>query len=452
MCRISLARTPILVLALAPLCLGTAAAQNIVGWRTDGNGRYPNADPPTTWSQEENIVWKTELPGGGWGSPVVVGDRIFVTAEPAELLCVDARTGEVRWQRSHSHAELYGPEKGEQIEEEYAALESRRNELRRQYGELRKAEPKDEEKIKQQREKIDAVEQQIEEKKKIHAPPVKRGGAGNAAATPVCDGEHVWAAFGHGVASCHTLDGGRRWMEFVEGSNIGFGHASSPVLAGGNLIVHFHDLVALDAASGKPRWRKELPARHATPTPLRIGETVVLLAPSGTLLRASDGEVLADDLGSMSECSAVLHEGVIFAQGGKTRAWRIPENVGAEQFVDPLWEADSARGRRTPSPVYHDGLLYGVTTAGILDVTDAESGEKVYRRRLDLKNVYSSVTSAGDYLFISDTRGTTIVLKPGREYDEIARNEIEGFGSSPVFIGARMYIRARKHLYCIAEQ
>ena len=299
--------------------------------------------------------------------------------------------------------------------------------------------------------KIAAVEQQIKDKKRTHAPPINRGGAGNAAATPVSDGHHVWAVFGHGVVSCHNIDGGRRWIKFVEGSNIGFGHGSSPILADGNLIVHFDELVALDAASGQPRWRKELPARHATPTPLRIDGSDVVLTPAGCLLRADTGEVLAEKICSLSECSAVLHDGVVYFQGKKSCALRIPQSLQAETPIDPLWETDSSRGRRTPSPVYHDGLLYGITTAGILDVTDAATGEEVYRKRLDLKNVYSSITSAGDHLFISDTRGTTIVLKPGRKYEEVARNELEAFGSCPVFVDRRMYVRARKHLYCIGQ-
>jgi hypothetical protein len=119
--------------------------------------------------------------------------------------------------------------------------------------------------------------------------------------------------------------------------------------------------------------------------------------------------------------------------------------------VDKLWDTRAAGGRRTPSPVLHDGLLYGVTTEGILEVFDASNGEPIYRQRLDIGDLYSSITSAGNYLYLSGTRGTSIVLRPGREYQEVARNKLEGFGSSPVFNGRRMYIRSRQHLYCIGE-
>ena len=93
------------------------------------------------------------------------------------------------------------------------------------------------------------------------------------------------------------------------------------------------------------------------------------------------------------------------------------------------------------------------STAVHFDVTDAEKGEPVYRERLDLDgNLYSSVVAAaGEYVFLSSTRGETIVLEAGREYREKARNKLESFGSNPVFVGKRMYVRAHKNLYCIGD-
>ncbi|MCH7727193.1 MAG: hypothetical protein IH991_12045, partial [Planctomycetes bacterium] len=144
--------------------------------------------------------------------------------------------------------------------------------------------------------------------------------------------------------------------------------------------------------------------------------------------------------------------GVVYAQAAQTSAFRLPPSPRDATEMELLWQATASRGRRTPSPVWHKGLMYGVTTNGILDVTDTKTGEVVYRKRLDIgNNVYSSATSAGDYIFLSSTRGDTIVLKAGRKYDEVARNKLESFGSNPVFAGKRMYIRGQKHLYCIGE-
>jgi len=101
--------------------------------------------------------------------------------------------------------------------------------------------------------------------------------------------------------------------------------------------------------------------------------------------------------------------------------------------------------------VLHDGLLYGVNTDGILEVLEAATGDLVYKQRLEIGSMYSSVTAAGGYLYLGSTRGTTIVLTPGREYQEVARNKLEGSGGSAVFSGRRMFVHTRQHVYCVGR-
>ncbi len=440
-----------LVVCLVATMIATAQAQRYVGWRTDGSGRYPNATPPVEWSKENNVVWKTELPGRSFASPIVVGDRIFVVSDPSELLCVLAIDGQVLWQRTVGHAELLGQQKAEAVLAEFAAVEEKKRGLQREYNELRKDATAPKERLDRLKAAIDAADDESKELARHNSPPIRDGGAGNSAATPVCDGQRVYTVFGTGIVAAHSLDGQRQWIKFVEAADIGFGHASTPVLVDGKLIVHIKDLVALDGANGEELWRTELPAKHASAIAVRVGDEPLLVIPAGAIVRASDGEVLASPRElSLSESSPVLENGVLFAQSGQTCALRLPTSVGRPFELEVLWEGKASRGRRTPSPVYHDGLLYGVTTDGIMDVTDAATGQTVYQKRLDLGHVYSSITSAGGWLYLSSTKGTTIVLRPGRKYDEIARNELESFGSCPVFVGNRMYIRARQHLYCIS--
>src|SRR4051812_26214209 len=76
-----------------------------VGWRGDGSGQYPSADPPTKWSAKEKIVWKAEI-GMGTSSPVLVGQRLFITAEPNLLICLDAGTGKELWRKVHKIADF----------------------------------------------------------------------------------------------------------------------------------------------------------------------------------------------------------------------------------------------------------------------------------------------------------------------------------------------------------
>jgi outer membrane protein assembly factor BamB len=105
-----------------------------------------------------------------------------------------------------------------------------------------------------------------------------------------------------------------------------------------------------------------------------------------------------------------------------------------------------------PSPLIHDGLVYGVTTGGFLDVLDAKDGKAVYRQRLGMGQVYSSVTLAGGLLYVLDTRGKAVVFKPGRKWERVATNDLEGTGACPVFAGDHLYLRGQKNLYCLASK
>lgn len=421
------------------------------GWRGDATGRFPDATPPIHWSHEENVVWKTEMPGRSYGSPVVVGDRIFVVSDPAELLCIAATDGEILWRRTISPADALGAEAAKELLEEWTALEEQKKQLRNEYRDLRRTKPDAKDEQEALKEKLKLVDEQVKQLKQTRPVPNK-GGSGNSAATPVCDGTHVYAAFGDGMVAAFDMQGEKKWVKFVEGATIGFGHSSSPVLVNGKLIVHFNDLVALDTSDGKIVWRTELPARHATGLPVTIGEVDAVISPSGSIVRASDGKVLTSEQAlRVSEGSQIIHDGVIYAQAGKTSAFRLPTVSGDQVALELLWETRASRGRRTPSSVIHDNLLYGVTTNGILEVNDAKTGKIVFRNRLDVGNIYSSVTSAGEHVFITNTKGETIVLAGGREYKEVARNNLEPLGSNPVFVGRRMYVRGHKHLYCIGR-
>jgi len=290
-----------------------AAEERVIGWRTDGTGRYPKVSPPTHWSDAKNVVWRTSLPGKGYGAPIVVGDRIFAVSEPAELLCLRLSDGAVVWQRTHTAFDLFGEEKAQEIEEEYTALHERRKLLQHQLRDARREGSAPTGELDRLAAAIDAKNARLDELMDTYPPPIKRGGAGNAASTPVSDGQSVYAAFGTGIVAAYDMNGERQWIRFVEASRLGFGHASSPVLVDGKLIVHFEDLVALDATSGEELWRLELPARHATPIVTRIEDVDVVVTPAGAIVRASDGKALTERAFSVSECSPIVEGRVIYA-------------------------------------------------------------------------------------------------------------------------------------------
>ncbi len=394
-----------LQLAIAVAFLTPAAAvcgQPGVGWRGDGTGRYPKAHPVIHWSAKKNVVWKTELPGASPASPILVRDRLVVASDPAALLCVQAADGKVLWRRGHTAGDLGGAAAGA--------------------GDVSNHNPD--------------------------------GDAGSAASTPASDGRHVFAMFGNGVVSAHDLDGQRQWVRFIERPRTGYGHASSPALAGGKVIVQFVDVVALEAGTGNEAWRVKLPATHASPVATRVGDVDVIVHPAGSILRASDGKALAEGLFRLDQSSPVVHEGVIYAhENGTLKAFALPARADETLRVKPLWETAAPRGQyQIASPVLHDGCVYGVSLNGIWQATDGKTGQQIYRHRLPFSaRVYASVHLAGGLLFVADQTGKTAVLRPGRSYQEAAVNELDYHPASFAFAGKRMYVRTYKHLYCVGE-
>jgi len=420
-----------------------------VGWRTDGTGTYPEAMPPTDWT-EDHVLWKTKLPGHSFGSPVVAGDRIFVVSDPAELLCVNNADGEILWQHSHALEDLYGATTAKKVTAKFMQMKKEQDRLRNEAFKAKDDKAKQAEIWKQYR----TAEADFREfEKKYPAPPrlINRG-SGNSAATPAFDGKNVYALFGNGIACAYTKAGKKLWVKHIEPSPIHFGHASSPVLVDGKLLVHLNDLVALQPKTGEEIWRVALSPLYATAVPMRLDKTWVVISPAGAVVRVSDGKVLLRD-GKLhsSECTSLVKEGIIYICHDKARAVRlVPAGEDAVK-LEQLWECRISGGRRTPSSALHKGFLYAVTTDGLLDVVDAKKGKPVYQQRLNIGQDYASATVAGKYVFFGSTGGTAVVIKPGKEYEEVGRNKIEGFGSSPVFSGERMYLRTQQHLYCIRK-
>ncbi len=394
-----------------------ALAGPSVGWRNDGTGQFPGATPPAEWSKEKNVAWKVAMPGNSYGTPIVVGDHLFVVSDPSELLCIRRSDGKVLWKKSHG--DIKAP-----------AVSSRGG--RGGFG--------------------------------GRGRPGGFGGrgmggrgmgAGNTAATPASDGKHVAALFANGVAAVYDLDGKRLWGKFIESPQLMFGHAASPLLVQDRLIVHFRDLVALEAATGKEAWRVKLPASHASPVSARLGKEDVVISPAGAIVRVRDGKVLCKSKFRTTQASPVLSGNILCVFGrDSTEALELTTSENGEVKVKSLWSNDGFGERhQLPSPLIHDGLLYGVSTAGFLEVRDVKTGKRIYRQRLGMNGqVYSSLSLAGGLLYLSDLRGKTVVFRPGRKFERVATNQLEGTGSCPVFAGDHLYLRGRSNLYCLSSK
>lgn len=441
-----------------------APAQPVIGWRGDGTGRFPQAQPPLVWGPDKNVVWKTVLPNFSVATPIIVGDKIFVCSEPTSLVCINKVDGKILWERKSSYAELpWTAEDKEKLASERGqadALSRQQQPLEKEVNVLNKRLAEEKSQAKEIRKQIDELRARINELKSKRkaltlltraTEPYRDGTAGYSQCTPVSNGKQVFVSYGNCLVACYDLDGTRRWLKLLEHSTADYGHGSSPTLAGDKLLVHYADLVALDVRDGSESWRLPLRPLHGTSIPTRLGDVDVVLSPTGTMIRAADGKVLADKLGSCGDNAPILHDGIAYFIAGNSTAVRLPSTP--EGPVQPLWKCNLKGGDYWfSSPLYHDGLIYAINGNRNFSVIDAVSGKLVYTDRLDFEGrVYPSISLAGNHVYVSSDNGTTIVLEPGRAYKEIARNTLETFRSSPVFEGRRLYVRTLKHLWCIGE-
>jgi len=428
-------------------------ANDAVGWRNQGDGHFVAEHPPTKWSKDEGVVWKTKMPGPTYSSPIATGDYVITTAEPAELICLNRKSGEVLWQRRHLYEDVFPAEKAKQIAarlQQAQGVQEKIEQLQKQLQELQQAQANSAEspEAKALNEQIATLQKEYESL--TDYPPLPQDGVGNTTCTPVSDDQHVWAVFATGIVSCHQLNGERKWMTFLEKPEARL--SSSPLLIDGRLILHMKHLMALNAETGEIIWQVETPPRSGSPVLISIGDSSAIVTAGGAVVRASDGKVLAESLFDMSYCSPVAHEDVVYAvERGTTKAIRLTPSADGSLAKEVLWETRSAEEDQCASPLVHDGLLYSATGIGILDVLDAKTGKRVYRKRLNLGDgrVDPSLVLAGQHLLVSSNNGTTVVLKPGREYQEVSKNPLEGFSSSAFVHDNQLCIRTADAMYCI---
>jgi len=367
------------------------------GWRRNGSGIYPGTTPPVEWSEKRNIKWRTPV-GRGSASPIVTADRVIVLAEPAVLLCLRRTDGTVTW-------------KAEVGSDLPADLLEKVREL----------------------------------------PTIKEKARG----TPVTDGRRIYVILGGGIVASYTLEGKRRWVQFVEPAALTYGPAASPLLVGETLVVQSKVLKALDADTGRILWSAPGAEPHyGTPAVITVGGIPFVVTPKGAVVRVSDGAVLAkgiaEGLGGDQAPSPVVRGDVVYFAYARSSAVKLALKDG-RILHEKLWEQELP-GDVIASPVVTDGLLYMIPAGSSeLRVLSAKTGEILLQKDVDLSpNLYPSLALAGGRVFLGNDLGETLVLEPGREYKELRRNRLpEGSGSSPVFAGPNLFRRDGELLYCI---
>jgi len=394
-----------------------------------------------------NVKWKTAIPGLAISSPIVAGDRVFVTTAIPKSGNDSFRTG------------LYGDVKPvEDLSEHTWTVFA-----------------------------IDKSTGKLLWEKAAHTgvPKTKRHTKSTQAnSTPVTDGRHVVSVFGSiGLLVCHDVNGKELWRKDIGVIDSGWffdptyqwGHSSSPVIYK-NLVIVQADrqkqsyIAAYDVATGKEVWRAdrsdEIPT-WGTPTVFSVKGRDELVT-NGTKIRGYDpstGKVLWT-LGPNSEVTVatpVAGDDLIYVTGGYPPArpvYAIRSGAsgdmtmakGASSNAAVVWSNDR-EGTYIPTPLVYRGLLYTLNNNGILTVYDAKSGERVYRTRIGTGGSFSASPVAADgRLYISSEDGDVYVIKAGREYVELAKNPMgEAIMATPAISDGVIVVRTLKHLYGIGQ-
>ena len=402
-------------------------------------GVSPDATPPLEWSEENNLRWKAELPGLGHSSPIVWGDQIFVTTaipfgDPLEEPRYSGRPG--------AHNNL--PVKGAHAFVVFA--------LDRHSGQ--------------------PTWQRTVKKRVPHEGGHETGSL--ASATPATDGERVYAFFGsHGLYCLDAESGEPIWeLDFGDQhSKHGHGEGSSPVLSDGILVVNWdHEdgsfLVALDAETGKERWRVDRDEKTSWASPIVVEEndTKQLIVSGTKAIRGYDlttGKVLwkASGLSDNVVASPVAEPGYVYAASSYNfQAMLAIRLEGAAGDLDGTDHIVWKRSRRTPyvpSPLLYDGVLYFLAHyQGVLSRVEGKTGNEPTGpfRLLGLREIYASPVAADGRIYLVDRSGVTVVMSHGEQPKPLAVNSLDDrFSATPALVEETIYLRGERFLYAIGQ-
>ena len=387
-----------------------ARAENWPQWRGPRlDGTSTEQGVPTEWSADRNILWKTELPGVGHASPIVFGDRVFTVSavpqgEERVLLCLDRATGKMLWRQT-------------------------------------------------------VLKSAMESKHRLNS---------HASSTPATDGELVFVAFldvNQMVVAAYDFTGRQQWLVRPGTFASKHGFCSSPILHEDKVIVNGdHDgdgyIVALDRKSGRELWRIARPNHtrsYCVPLIRQIdGRRQMIL--TGSLCTASydpdNGRLhwIMDGPTEQFVASPVYSERanlVVITSGFPeyhTLAIKADGSgkIGAEKIA---WR--TIKGAvYVPSPIIEGDYFLIISEGGVAHCFETKTGKLLWQERMGTH--HASLVSAGGLVYFLNDNGVTNVVKPGPQFERVAKNEIgETCFASPAISAGRLYIRGDRHLFCI---
>ncbi|HEY9433344.1 MAG TPA: PQQ-binding-like beta-propeller repeat protein [Blastocatellia bacterium] len=419
-------------------------------WRGPFFNGVARTAAPVEFGDTKNIKWKIEVPGRGFSTPVIWGDRIFLTtaaptgkgAQPAPppeqpqnpggqgqgrggpgggvgvgeeqkfvVMCLDKKTGKTIWERV---AKTATPHEG----------------YHRQYGSF----------------------------------------ASNA---PLTDGQYLYVSFGSRGIYCYDLNGKLIWEKDLGVQmkiRLQFGEGSAPALHG-NLLIHPFDheggsfLVALDKRNGKEVWRASRDEMSAWSTPLIAdykGQKQVVISATKKVraYNPEDGKLIWEcaGLGSNVIPHPTQHNDTVLVMSGHREPKLMAIRLGREGDLTGsdavLWS--HTRGMSyTASPVLHDNKFYSLTDNGLLSCFNATTGEPYYhQQRLPQPDTFkASPVAAGGNLYTASESGVVTVIKMGEKFEVVATNTLTDhmFVASPVVAEGELFLRSKTHLFCVSD-
>lgn len=411
--------------ALTGAALHIAAGALAANWPQfrgpTAQGHSPETNVPLTWSATENVAWRAEIPGEAWSSPIVWGDRVFVTTatdagESCRVLSLDRKTGQVLW-----NVEVF-----KQV--------PRRKEGRNTY----------------------------------------------ATPTPATDGERVYACFGDGSFAAVDFTGTTVWTNRSHPFYSQHGLGTSPILHDGLLIMARDGssdgedkkvgwqtpwdqsyVVALDVKTGRERWKTRrglsrishgAPAVWMTP-----GGGAQVVSEAGDVVQGFDpgtGRLIwtSEVIGEGKVPSMVLGDGLAFTAGGwggkeSIKAFRLG-GEGDLKEANLVWEQKKGMPK-VPSMIHVKPHLFAITDGGIASCYKEDTGEIVWQERVGGNFGASPVAAAGHIYFVGDN-GETTVIAAAPEFKVLARNPLgEKVQASPAISQGQFFIRTEGSLFCL---
>ena len=377
-----------------------------------GISAYTNI--PSFWDGKtgEGILWNTPVPLPGENSPVVWGNRVFLTGateEKREVYCFDADSGELLWQKAVENIP------GSPL-----------------------------------------------------APLEVMEDTGFAAPTPVTDGQRIYAIFANGDIACFDFDGKQIWAKNLGKPENMYGYASSLTMYQNLLLVLFDQgtsaedglsrLLALDALSGRTVWQTPRPVPNSWASPIVINtgkreEVITCGNPWVIAYEPATGKELwrAECLGGDVAPSPVHMNGLVFAVNEYSYLAAIrTDGQGDVTKTHIVWTADYDLPDIC-SPMSNGELLFMLTTDGFLTCYDVQNGSKVWEKDLET-SFRSSPSLVGDRVYLMSEGGVMFIFAADREYKELGRVELgEASNTCPAFMDGRIYIRGKENLYCIGD-